>query len=223
MKTEYLQRQLDILSGDALNRKIVIVGAGAIGSFTALTLAKMGFENITVWDDDEVDEVNLNCQFYPIESIGKPKVMALTETVQAFTGVDIRWIKERFTDDNLLRSDIVISAVDSMEARKTIFEHTTSGWFIDARMAAEYFSMFTVNLNDANAVKNYHASLYTDEEAIQERCTAKSTMYTVNMIAGFIGKAVKDIATDKRPISKLDFNVEENGAVWFTDGTKGTM
>jgi len=36
--------------------KIAMIGAGSVGSFTALVLAKMGLTNITVWDDDVVEK-----------------------------------------------------------------------------------------------------------------------------------------------------------------------
>ena len=223
MNPEYLTRQLDILPMDNLNKKVIVIGAGAIGSFVVLTLAKMGFSNILVYDNDDVDKVNINCQFYPIADVGLPKVESLKKMVELFTGTIIKVKKERFDGNHFLKGDIVISAVDCMKARKDIFENAVSDWFIDSRMAAEYFTMFTVNNAKHDQIQSYKGTLYSNEEAVQERCTAKSTMYTVNMIAGFIGKAVKDIALGDTPIESLTFNVEKNSAVWFADGHKLTM
>jgi tRNA A37 threonylcarbamoyladenosine dehydratase len=73
---KYLTRQSDLIPEAILSTPITVVGAGAIGSFTVLTLAKMGFNNITVFDDDEIDFVNINNQFYRISDIGKKKVDA---------------------------------------------------------------------------------------------------------------------------------------------------
>ena len=222
MKAEYLTRQLDILPMEKLDAKITIIGAGAIGSFTTLTLAKMGFKNITVWDYDEVDDVNINCQFYPITAIGLSKVESLKAMVEVFTGTIIKTKKAKY-EGELLRGDIVISAVDSMAVRQNIFDNCTSDWLIDPRMAAEYMAMYVTDLSKPVQIQAYKKSLHDDASAVQERCTAKSTMYTVGTIAGFIGKAVKDIVTDHPPIESLDFNIENNSAIWFSDGKKLTM
>ena len=50
-------------------KKILIVGAGGIGSTTAYTLAKMGCSNITVVDFDEVEIHNCSSQFYSAKQI----------------------------------------------------------------------------------------------------------------------------------------------------------
>lgn len=84
-----LTRQLDFIPMSSLGAQVNIVGAGAIGSWVALSLAKMGFVDITVWDDDEVSIENMNCQFYPMNMIGRPKVEALAEMVELFTGTKI--------------------------------------------------------------------------------------------------------------------------------------
>ena len=57
-------RQLDIVNIDKLQVPIIVVGAGAIGSFVTLALAKMGCGNITSYDMDTVEEHNLPNQFY---------------------------------------------------------------------------------------------------------------------------------------------------------------
>ena len=43
-------RQMDICPPEKLQFPITVIGAGAIGSASVLTLAKMGCGNITVWD-----------------------------------------------------------------------------------------------------------------------------------------------------------------------------
>ena len=65
-RNEHLIRQFDLIPEDVLGEPITIIGVGAIGSWTTLALAKMGFQNLTVFDDDKVSIENMNSQFYPM-------------------------------------------------------------------------------------------------------------------------------------------------------------
>lgn len=200
LDSSHLTRQLDIIPLNTLKMPIHIVGAGAIGSFTALMLAKMGMEDITVYDNDMVSIENMNNQFYRFSDIGKPKVTALAELVNDFTGVRIkpfngRWEKEKPSE---LRG-IVISAADSMQVRKDLFEHCMAdfriNWFLDSRMGSESALMYVMNPQRERDQVSYLKTTYSDADAAQERCTAKSTIYTANMLSGHVVKAVKDLIT----------------------------
>jgi len=203
MNPNYLLRQSDILPEKCLDMPITVIGAGAIGSFTVLALSKMGFKNITVFDFDKVDDVNMSCQFYRYSDIGKPKVEALKDLIKDFTGNTISICNEPYEVGKF--KGLVISAVDSMAVRKNIWKNQVGNYdcvsVIDPRMASEYAMLYTMDPNLEKDVKSYEKTLFSDEEGVQERCTARSTMYTVNMIAGHTAKAVKDIATkaDKVP------------------------
>ena len=90
-------RQLDVLDVPRLARTpITVIGAGAVGSFTVLALAKCGAERITVWDDDSIESHNLPNQWYRLADLGRPKVQALKALVLEMTGVDIEIAQERF-------------------------------------------------------------------------------------------------------------------------------
>lgn len=219
-REEFITRHRDLISPDALGKKIVVIGAGAIGSFTVLALAKMGYSNIHVYDFDTVETENIGSQFYPVISIGSPKVEQLKTMVFNFTGIDITTHQERIVSTDKLDAHIVISAVDSMEVRKTIFEIANTYWIIDPRMAAEYASMQVCKLQDKQSRENYKRTLYTDEESVQERCTAKTTIYTVLLISGQIVKAVKDITMDNEPITTLDWSIRNNALLAFSNGRK---
>lgn len=194
---DHLTRQMDIIPVTTLGQAITVIGAGAIGSFTVLSLVKMGFENVTVYDFDDVSVENMNCQWYRLQDIGKKKAEALRDLIREFTGVDINAVSERFQEQPL--RGIVITAVDSMAARRHIWERIkatpSAKILIDPRMAAEYALAYVMNPADHKDVLSYEKVLYTDDEAVQERCTAKATMYTSTMIAGYVAKAVKDVVT----------------------------
>lgn len=199
---DHLMRQLDIIPMDKLNESITVIGAGAIGSFVVLSLAKMGFEDITVYDFDNVSVENMNCQWFRFNDIGKPKVESLQSLIYDFTKTKIKIKNEKFTGDKeQIKSlgKIVITAVDSMTVRKLIWSTCKDNgnifWYIDPRMAAEYALMFVMDPNKTKDINSYEKTLYTDEKAVEERCTAKATMYTATMIAGYVAKAVKDIVT----------------------------
>lgn len=197
---EHLTRQLDLIPMASLDYKITVIGAGAIGSWTVLALAKMGFWDITVFDDDTVTIENMNCQFFRFSDIGKSKALALQAMVKDFTGVEIEAFNQRYGGKNTFNG-IVISAVDSMSVRRMIWEaHQLSPFtkvIIDPRMGAEDALMYSMRPNDKTDRETYRKSLYTDAQAMPERCTAKSTIYTANMLSGLVCKAVKDIVTDK--------------------------
>ena len=73
------QRQLDIVSPEQLSFAIVVIGAGAIGSAAVVTLAKMGCSDVTVWDDDILEEHNIPNQLCKPSMVGRPKLEALQD------------------------------------------------------------------------------------------------------------------------------------------------
>lgn len=175
---------------------VVIVGAGAVGSFVALTLAKIGFTNITVWDHDKIDSNNIPNQFYPLDSIGRDKVEVLVEEVMRYTGVGIvgnavAWEEE--TD--VPPGSIVISAVDNMKVRDLVYQSCLRAGFenilgfIDPRMAGLTYRVYSCVGEQA---MGYQGCWYSDALAVQERCTEKSVIFNVCGIASVVcSQAVK--------------------------------
>ena len=213
LENQHLTRQLDLIPIEVLGQPITIIGAGAIGSFTALQLAKMGFVDITVFDDDTIEVENMNCQFYRFKDIGKKKVLALKELIKDFTDVTIEAVSARY--ESGFFPGIVISAVDSMAVRKLIWDNHKSQslntkYIIDPRMGAENAMMYIMSPMREDDIASYEKSLYTDENAVQERCTAKATIYTANLLSGMVSKAVKDIVTNNAYPRTLIWSIAAN-------------
>lgn len=221
-KNPHLSRQLDLVPEDILDKQINIIGAGAIGSWTALALMKMGFHNLVVFDHDEVDIVNMSSQFFSHEQANgaMTKVAALKQNLESMSDPAFRLqtIDERWNGSKL--SGVTIMAVDSMETRKKIHEanklNTGAKWIIDARMGAETALIYTVNPCDEKDNEFYVNSLYTDEEAIQERCTAKSTTYCALVLSGLVAKTVRDVLMNKKYMRNMTFSLKENDFLAFS-------
>ena len=187
------RRQLDLLPLDKLDVPITVIGAGAVGSFTTLTLAKMGCSNLTVFDDDIVSEHNLPNQFFRLEDLGKRKVEALADLIRSFEGIEITTVPRRFDGGRL--SGIVIGAVDSMASRQLIWNAVRFDpgvrVFIDARMGGLVSIVRPVRPCDAGDVRRYEATLHADDDAVQEPCTARAILFTVLAIASTVARLVR--------------------------------
>ena len=182
-------RQIDIVPLDRLQKaQVTVIGAGAVGSFTGLTLAKMGVGKIIVYDDDTVTEHNLPNQLFRVGDIGQPKVRALADIVREFHGVAIDARNEKYATQALI--GIVVVAVDSMDARLKIWDQVRYNsrieLFIDSRMGAEVGRVITIRPADPDDVTAYESTLYTSAEALQARCTERAVIYTVLGIASAI-------------------------------------
>lgn len=214
----HLVRQAEIIPVDKQDIGITIIGAGAIGSFAALALVKSGFNKIRVYDFDDVSIENMSCQGYRRKDIGKPKVEALKEIIYDFTEVEIEIVNDIW-EPNYNENPIVITAVDSMEARTEIFNEIRAKCYnvqfiIDPRMSAEQAMM--ICMSPFNEPESYEKTLYTDENAVQERCTAKATNYTSNMLAGLVVKCVKNLALGQSYPRFVSWNIAENSMDAFT-------
>lgn len=222
---DHLTRQLDLIPVSCLGTPITIIGAGAIGSFTTLSLAKMGFGNITVYDHDTIEIENMNSQFYRRSDVNCSKVSALYCLVDDFTGIKITAKPEKY--ESGIFPGIVISAVDNMAVRKNIWQNHVNRSpmtkiFLDPRMGAETALIFAMNPMNSKDQKSYQNSLYTDEAALQERCTAKATIYTACMLSGLVAQVAKDYAMDHpNPLRSAQWSMKDYQFTAFRkDGSK---
>ena len=187
------RRQLDLLPLEKMTTPITVIGAGAVGSFTTLTLAKMGLSNLTVHDDDRVDTHNLPSQFFRLEDLGRLKVEALRDLVRSFEGTEIAAHPTRF-DGGPLRG-IVVGAVDSMASRRIIWESVRFNarvpLLVDCRMGGLVSIVRPVYQSDASSAGRYETTLHSDAQSLQEPCSARSILFTVLAIASTVARLVR--------------------------------
>lgn len=211
-KNDRFLRQLDILNPDACNVPICIIGAGATGSFVALSLAKMGFEDIRIYDDDTVEEHNFPNQLFPIEAKGKKKTEAIVEVVKSFTGVVIKQMPIKYVNQPL--KGIVISALDTMKGRKQIYNTACKNdkvkLLIDPRTGAEMFRLFSVDVRLEGDRKKYEKHLHSDAEADETPCTARSIIYSVLVVSAFICRQVRLYCMNKEYKKDLIMDLNNN-------------
>jgi sulfur-carrier protein adenylyltransferase/sulfurtransferase len=106
-----------------LRSKVLLIGAGGLGSPTALYLGAAGVGTIGLMDGDVVDVTNLQRQvLHTTADIGKPKVESGTRTIKALNpDVTVIPLPTRITVDNVMEVikdyDLVIDGSDNFETR----------------------------------------------------------------------------------------------------------
>ena len=210
-------RQTDLVDIEALEMPITLIGCGGIGSFTALALAKMGCVHLTVYDDDLVEGQNIPNQLFRLGDVGQLKVERLADIIKSFTGTGIDARPERVASQRL--QGIVVSGVDSMEARRRIWDRSirfkaSVAAYIDARMGAEVSRIYTVRPADPDHVRFYERTLYSDDEALQIPCTAQAIVYTNFGIASLVAGQVRRVAMGE--ICKREIIFDQKTLTFFT-------
>jgi len=198
MEDRYIRQQELVDQERLADLNVTIIGCGAVGSFTALSLCKMGVLHLTLIDPDTVNIENLPNQFFRERDLGKKKVEACAEMLRQFDGqIQVNTLARPFIKQRL-ESDIVISAVDSMDVRKRIWNSVVSRkkvkLLIDPRMAAQVIQIYSASPGDPSSLKAYEATLVDETEAIQDRCTARSIIYAVLPVAALICRHVAAFA-----------------------------
>jgi len=211
--THNLTRQSGILpSNRFIGKRVYLVGAGGIGSWTGLALSKMGISRLTIVDDDRVEAENVSSQAYMERNIGSLKVEALHETLHLFSPeTRVTIVSHKFTGQPA-PSGIVISAVDSMASRTAIWEAVKENahrveFYIEARMAIEFLWLFSFKPYDADQAAWYEKMLYPDSQVVPAPCTQRAIVYTAFTAASQIARVVKLHLSDQFVPRQIKYDI----------------
>ena len=107
-----------------LASRILLIGAGGLGSPASLYLAAAGVGRLGIVDDDVVDASNLQRQIaHSTERLGESKAESAKRTIEALNpDVDVVTYKERLTSENIDRIladgwDVIVDGADNFPTR----------------------------------------------------------------------------------------------------------
>jgi molybdopterin/thiamine biosynthesis adenylyltransferase/rhodanese-related sulfurtransferase len=107
-----------------LDSRVLMIGAGGLGSPASLYLAAAGVGTLGIIDADIVDETNLQRQVvHSLEALGTPKVDSAKRAIEALNpDVEVRTYRERLTSENIDRIldegwDVILDGADNFPTR----------------------------------------------------------------------------------------------------------
>ena len=107
-----------------LDARVLLVGAGGLGSPASLYLAAAGVGTLGIVDEDIVDDSNLQRQIvHATDRLGEPKVQSAKRTIEALNpDVDVVPYQERLTSENIDRIlgdgwDVIVDGADNFPTR----------------------------------------------------------------------------------------------------------
>ncbi len=107
-----------------LDARILLIGAGGLGSPAALYLAAAGIGRLGIIDADIVDETNLQRQIaHSLDTLGTPKVDSAKRAIEGLNpDVDVVTYRERLTSENIDRIlddgwDLIVDGADNFPTR----------------------------------------------------------------------------------------------------------
>ena len=102
--------------------RIALVGAGALGTWLGMALGISGVRaEVEIYDDDEIDETNLNRQVLFFDAVGRPKAPMLARRLQTFfpqmrvSGYGMR--ADAASSRQIARSPLLMACPDNFAAR----------------------------------------------------------------------------------------------------------
>ena len=182
--------QIDIAGQEKLNNAhAVIVGLGGLGSPVAMYLVTAGIGKLTLIDDDQVDQSNLQRQIIHTEnSIGKKKVTSAKETIEALNPdclvvtLDKRLNAKGF-EHLLSDTDVLVDCCDNFETRfllnKVCFKTKTPLVSGSAIRWEGQLTTFTMEENTP-----CYQCLYDDNSSTDQTCSQNGI---VGPVVGIIG------------------------------------
>lgn len=198
--------------------RIIVAGIGGIGSNVAFQLARMIPANLTLYDDDTVEMVNMAGQLFSSKDIGEAKVNAIANMIYNYTSMrQVFTIKDKFTSDKEA-GDIMICGFDNMRARATFFsswvghlkdkteEERKKCLYLDGRLSIDTLQILCITGDDPYNIDRYKKEfLFSDSMADATVCSMKQTTYLACMIGSLMVNLFTNfIANSLNPIIPYD-------------------
>ena len=175
-----------------LHAKVLIVGAGGLGSPASLYLTAAGTGNIVIYDDDAVDLSNLQRQItHYTADIGTDKVISTKNTLNLLNSdTQVNAIKQRLEGKLLTtevkKADVVLDCSDNFKTRfainKACVEQKTP---LVSGAAIRFEGQITVFLNDKANSPCYNCLYQSDGEELQN-CATHGVIAPITGIVGSI-------------------------------------
>lgn len=175
-----------------LAAKVLIVGAGGLGSPASIYLAAAGIGQITIYDDDEVDLSNLQRQIaHHTNDIGTDKVISTQNTLKNLNpDVKVIAVKQRLEGKLLKKAvenaDIVLDCCDNFSTRFAVnaacVEHKTALVSGAAIRFEGQITVFTPGFYDSPC----YNCLYSDNGEEMINCASNGVIAPVTGIVGSI-------------------------------------
>ena len=209
MEGRYL-RQLDWYDPIKHDVSVTVVGAGGIGGPSVLALAKLGVTKLRVFDFDTVEAHNQPNQIYGGADVGEQKVYALKSVVDRLADSRIRVVCRRMRPSDIL-SGIVIAAVDSMPARRMIWETVKKNaarvpLYIDGRIGGQVIRVLSVRPRMRRDSASYEETLVPEYKVAPLKCTAAGIIDVSFVVSALICRAFRLWVTDKERIGDLFYD-----------------
>lgn len=185
-----LSRHISVFSPDNVKHPIHIIGVGATGSFVAMALARMGCPVINIYDFDDVEIHNIPNQYYDNNDLGKLKVDALKEKLEAINpnitvNVYNKPVAPTSDEEHVGINEIegyVFMLVDSMKVRKELWEAIKSNKSIlhvwESRLGSDQARVYSLDMKEPD-FKKYEQDFYDDDEAEVSACGTSITVLPI--------------------------------------------
>lgn len=208
--------------------EVTIVGAGSIGSWASVLIARLGIAKMTIFDADDVDTSNMAGQFYETNDVGTNKATCLGGKIRRLVGGDIlcNCHRENYNPRSNQLSRITIGAVDNMATRKQVFEawakryrNDSTALLVDGRLSADELQIFVIRGDQLDRMEKYENEwLFSDEEAEETTCSFKQTSYMAAMIGALMCNCVVNHCAnlaDENVMYDLPFFINYNSETMF--------
>lgn len=190
-------RHLGIFDPHKYNLSATIIGCGAVGSFVAVGMAKMGIIDQTLFDMDTTELENLPVQLHVRSKLGENKAIATKSMIEDMCPEDMQvTTMDKWTALDHVKSDIVVSAVDSLHTRKVIWEAVkldpSCKLLLDARIGGQMMKIYAINPTDLKDIKLYDASFPKDNmDGVELECTVRGVLDVSMISAGLLIRSMR--------------------------------
>ncbi len=175
-----------------LESKVLLFGAGGLGSPIAMYLAASGLGEITIVDQDNVDLSNLQRQIvHQTEDIGKLKITSAKQTLNNINPqTSVRTISEVLKagrlQEEIQNVDIVVDATDNFDSRFAINAGCVEAEKPLVTGAAIRFEGQVAVFSMQNDSACYQCLFPNQADALQESCAETGILGSVTGLIGCI-------------------------------------
>ena len=215
---QVLVREIGLLGQQKISdSRVVIIGAGGLGTSLATTLAGMGVGQLGIVDFDRVELSNLHRQFtYTEKELGRKKVAVLAEFLEERNpDCQIEVYEEAFTGERaeeiLKKYDVVCDCTDNLAVRMLLDETAfrLSKPLVYAAVKDWEGYVTVLNYNKRVRLSDVFPSITDPDEEIGSCAVAGIIPSTCGLVANVQAAEVLKII--------LRLPVQLDGAIWCTN------